>query len=63
MSIEERVKKIVADQLGVKEDTVAADSATSSIVQYPTAGPSELMDVVELPITARSLPTTSTARK
>jgi acyl carrier protein len=27
MSIEERVKKIVADQLGVKEDTVAADSA------------------------------------
>jgi len=27
MSIEERVKKIVADQLGVKEDTVAADSS------------------------------------
>ena len=27
MSIEERVKKIVADQLGVKEDTVSADSA------------------------------------
>ncbi len=27
MSIEERVKKIVADQLGVKEDTVATDSS------------------------------------
>ena len=27
MSIEERVKKIVADHLGVKEDTVAADSS------------------------------------
>jgi len=27
MSIEERVKKIVADQLGVKEDTVANDSS------------------------------------
>jgi acyl carrier protein len=27
MSIEERVKKIVADQLGGKEDTVAADSS------------------------------------
>lgn len=26
-SIEERVKKIVADQLGVKEDVVAADSS------------------------------------
>ncbi|MFK8018079.1 MAG: acyl carrier protein [Gammaproteobacteria bacterium] len=27
MSIEERVKKIVADQLGVKEDTVATGSS------------------------------------
>lgn len=27
MSIEERVKKIVADQLQVKEDTVATDSS------------------------------------
>ena len=27
MSTEERVKKIVADQLGVKEDAVAADSS------------------------------------
>ena len=27
MSIDERVKKIVADQLGVKEDTVSAESS------------------------------------